>query len=206
MWIPFALRTRARQSPAFQSLAQMNVPQRHCVPDSFCPEGPIGLNDGMVSVQSYWPFVTLHAPAPRAGNNSENPQRTKSFSQRTHLITYLEHIQNCRPRLTPGFLVVRLTHGSAWPSHRGGGRFENNIVHPSFEACCAAPGSQIGELMVGLAVETGGAASGGVISILAPVGTSVEDVDGGLASPAVKEAKGGVVSVVGSKPGGLTCV
>lgn len=27
----------------FQSLHQMNVPHRHCVPTSFCPVGPIGL-------------------------------------------------------------------------------------------------------------------------------------------------------------------
>jgi hypothetical protein len=33
----------APQSPAFQSLAQMNVPQHHCVPVSLWPEGPMGL-------------------------------------------------------------------------------------------------------------------------------------------------------------------
>jgi hypothetical protein len=32
----------APQSPAFQSLAQMNVPQHHCVPVSLWPEGPMG--------------------------------------------------------------------------------------------------------------------------------------------------------------------
>jgi hypothetical protein len=31
------------QSPAFQSLAQMKVPQHHCVPVSLWPEGPMGL-------------------------------------------------------------------------------------------------------------------------------------------------------------------
>jgi hypothetical protein len=34
---------RLSQPGPFQSLAHMKAPQRHCVPVSFCPEGPIGL-------------------------------------------------------------------------------------------------------------------------------------------------------------------
>jgi hypothetical protein len=77
-------------------------------------------------------------------------------------------------------------HGSAWPSHRGDGRLENSFVHPSFDACCAAPGSQIsaGDVVVGLADAAGGAAGGGVISALisAEVDTENELV---LVSPLV---------------------
>ena len=35
----------APQSPAFQSLDQMKVPQHHCVPVSLWPEGPMGLRE-----------------------------------------------------------------------------------------------------------------------------------------------------------------
>ena len=37
------VRTHLSDMVVFQSLAHMKVPQRHCVPFSFCPEGPNGL-------------------------------------------------------------------------------------------------------------------------------------------------------------------
>jgi hypothetical protein len=83
----------------------MNVPQRHCVPTSFCPVGPNGL----------------------------------------------AQIQNCLPQFAPGFFVVRLLHGSPWPSHRGSGFFENSFVHPSREVSGSTKDSEFadGEAMGG---------------------------------------------------------
>lgn len=72
-------------------------------------------------------------------------------------------------------------HGSAWPSHRGGGRLENSFVHPSFDASCAAPGSQTrdGDVVVCLEDAAGRAADDGVVSVLAAAATA----DAGFASP-----------------------
>lgn len=88
----------------------MKVPQRHCVPLSFCPEGPNGLGQ-IVRI--------LDADRMRImqGNGSHR-----------------EHIQNCLPQLMPGFFVVRLMQGSLWLSQRGGGFLENNLTQDSLEA------------------------------------------------------------------------
>jgi len=40
-------------------------------------------------------------------------------------------IQNARPRFIPGFLVVRLIHGSWWLSHLGTAFFVNSFVQSS---------------------------------------------------------------------------
>jgi len=50
-----------------------------------------------------------------------------------HYITHLGQIQNCRPQLTPFFLVVRVIHGSSCPSQRGAGFFVKSFVQDSFE-------------------------------------------------------------------------
>ena len=76
------------QLEEFQSLAQINVGHRHCVPFSFSPLGPRGL----------W------------------------------------QIQNDLPQLTPGFFVVRLIHGSWWPSHGGAGFLVNSFDQSSLLA------------------------------------------------------------------------
>lgn len=72
----------------FQSLAQINVGHRHCVPFSLFPVGPTGL----------W------------------------------------QIQNALPQLTPGFFVVRLTHGSWCPSQFGGDFLLNSLDQSSLLA------------------------------------------------------------------------
>lgn len=69
----------------FQSLAQINVGHRHCVPFSFSPLGPSGRGQ----------------------------------------------IQKARPQFMPGFLVVRLMHGSWWLSHKGAGLFVKSLVQSS---------------------------------------------------------------------------
>lgn len=76
------------QLEEFQSLAQINVGHRHCVPFSLSPLGPKGL----------W------------------------------------QIQNDLPQLTPGFFVVRLIHGSWWPSHGGAGFLVNSFDQSSLLA------------------------------------------------------------------------
>lgn len=43
-------------------------------------------------------------------------------------------IQNARPRFIPGFLVVRLMHGSWWLSHRGTGFLVNSLDQSSLLA------------------------------------------------------------------------
>ena len=87
----------------------MNVPQRHCVPLSFCPDGPIGLENNVSAI--------VHCKGRRVA------------------ATYRAHIQNCLPQLTPGFFVVKLVQGSLWPSQRGEGFFEKSFTQDSLVAC-----------------------------------------------------------------------
>ena len=70
---------------------------------------------------------------------------------------------------------------------------ENSFVHPSFEACCAAPGSQNrgGDVVVWLAGFDDGVAGGGIYLVV----PSMEPFDSWLVSllTAVTDARGGVV-------------
>ena len=86
------------------------------------------------------------------------------FLQEGRAGRYREHIQNWRPRLTPGFLVVRLMHGSAWLSQRGGGRREKSFVQLSFEASCCASGSEGAEEVDWLALKLVDGDGGGLFS------------------------------------------
>ena len=75
---------------------------------------------------------------------------------------------------------------------------ENNFVHPSFDACCAAPGSQTrdGEIVVCLADAAGRTAGNGAVSVLA-VATIA---DAGFASPMA-----GAEDTIGGAPVAAGC-
>jgi hypothetical protein len=118
--------------------------------------------------------------------------------------THLEHIQNWRPRLTPGFLVVRFMQGSAWLSQRGGGRREKSFVQPSFEASWRASGSYTAE-SGGWLVLVEKVVVGDVGRLVwLPVGRVADDgFEKSAASTSVLAVDGGAVSGCGFRSAGL---